>query len=331
MWKAVVLPVAVAVTLSLAPSGSVAQSAPRLIVANQTDHTISIVDTATNRQLATVDEKAITGHEVAVSPDGRTAYVPIYSNVGVGKAGTDGRLLLAIDLATRKITGKLDFGHGVRPHCILYNAHDGLLYITTELEQSITLVDPHTLKIVGSIPTTQAQSHMLALSHDGRFGYTANVGPGTVSVLDIKARKALAVIPISTDTQRILVSNDDSMVFTADQTRPQLAVIDTKSRAIKTWIALPAIGYGTAETPDSRWLLVAMRPLNQVAVVDLQTMRVARTMDVPKTPTEIIITPDGKLAYASCGQNVAVLDLARWTLSATIEAGQGADGLALAQ
>ncbi len=63
--------------------------------------------------------------------------------------------------------------------------------MTTELDQSVTIIDPKTLKIVGSIPTGQPESHMLTISHDGLRGYTANVGPGTVSVLDIKARKTL--------------------------------------------------------------------------------------------------------------------------------------------
>jgi DNA-binding beta-propeller fold protein YncE len=77
--------------------------------------------------------------------------------------------------------GRLDFGHGVRPHCIVMNPRDGLLYVTTEIDRTVTIVDPKTFKIVGSIPTGQEQSHMLVLSHDGRFGYTANVGPGTIS------------------------------------------------------------------------------------------------------------------------------------------------------
>ena len=68
---------------------------------------------------------------------------------------------------------------------------------------------------------------MLVLSHDGRRAYTANVGPGTVSVIDLQARKVLKVIPISGNTQRISISPDDKWVFTADQTKPQMAVIDT--------------------------------------------------------------------------------------------------------
>ena len=53
----------------------------------------------------------------------------------------------------------------------------------------MTVIDPLTLKLVGSVPTGQAKSHMLAISLDGLKGYTANVGPGTVSVLDLAVRK----------------------------------------------------------------------------------------------------------------------------------------------
>lgn len=305
-------------------------SAPTLVVVNQGDHDISLVDPSAGRQLATVDVDGITGHEALVSPDGRTAYVPIYGNSGVGRPGTDGNKMVAIDLTSRKITGALHFDHGVRPHCVRYNPHDGLLYVTTELDQSITLVDPRTLKIAGTIPTGQPQSHMLVLSPNGRFGYTANVGPGTVSVLDIAARKTLAIIPISANTQRISISNDGRMVFTADQTTPRLAVIDTATNAIKTWIPLPGVGYGTTPTPDGRWLLVALRTTNRVAVVDLRTLKVAKTLDVPSTPTEILVRPNGRVAYVSCSGNgqVAVIDLEKWTLTSTIDAGKGADGLA---
>lgn len=307
-----------------------------LIVVNQGDLNISVVDPVAAREVATISEEQTTmhGHEAAASADGRVAYVPIYGNVGVGQAGLDGREMLAIDIASRKIIGRVDFGHGVRPHCVVYEPVNGMLYVTTELDNSVTIVDPRMLKIVGSIPTGQAESHMLAISHDGRRGYTANVGPGTVSVLDMTGRKTIAVIPISGNTQRISISNDDSMVFTADQTKPQLAVIDTASNKVKAWVALPSSGYGTAATRDGRWLLVAM-PHGQVAVVDLGTLKVVRTIDVPGAPQEIVAPPDGKLAYVSCmraGQvgQVAVIDLAQWKVQSLIDAGKGADGLAWA-
>jgi DNA-binding beta-propeller fold protein YncE len=305
---------------------------PVLLVANQGGRDVSIVDPASAKQLATVPEGGITGHEVAASPDGRTAYVPIYGNSGVGRPGSDGTNMVVIDIAKRKVVGNVDFGHGVRPHCAMFGPKDGLLYITTELDQSVTIVDPRTLKIVGSVPTGQPESHMLAISKDGRRGYTANVGPGTVSVLDLEARKTIAVIPISPTTQRISISPDDSMVFTADQTKPQLAVIDTATNKVKTWIPLPAPGYGTASTKDGKWLLVAVPKASQVAVVDLGTLKVVRTIDVPKAPQEIVVQPDNQVAYVSCNTSgqVAAINLSDWKVQHLISAGKGADGLAWA-
>ncbi|HKE21121.1 MAG TPA: hypothetical protein VKB88_01960 [Bryobacteraceae bacterium] len=304
-----------------------------LIVANKGDQTVGIIDPTDGREVATVPEGGTTAHELIASPDGRLAYVPIYGNSGVGKPGTDGTNMVVVDLASRKVVGNLDFGKGVRPHCPLIGPKNGLLYVTTELEQAITVIDPKTLKVVATIPTGQKESHMLAITRDGKRGYTANVGPGTVSVLDLEANKTLAVIPISGETQRISLAADDSMAFTADQTKPQLAVIDTATNKVKAWVPLPAPGYGTAATSDRHWLLVAVPKANQVAVVDLKTMNVAAKVDVPKAPQEVLIRPDQKVAYVSCdaSHEVAVIGIGDWKAQKPIEAGKGVDGLAWAK
>ena len=299
---------------------------------NKGEQTLGIVSPGSDAQLAAVPEGGITGHEVAASPDGRTAYVPIYGNSGVGRPGTDGRNMVVIDIAERKVVGDVDFGHGVRPHCAVFEPKKGLLYVTTELDNSITIVDPRTLKIVGTIPTGQPESHMLAITRDGRRGYTANVGPGTVSVLDLQARKTIAVIPVAQKIQRVSLSLDDKLLFTADQTKPQLAVIDTSSNKIKTWVSLPGPGYGSAPTLDGKWLIVAIPTANKVAVVDLTQMKVAHVIEVPSTPQFVLVRPDNQVAYVSCdaSRQVAVINLSTWKVDKLIDAGKGADGLAWA-
>jgi len=308
-------------------------SGPMLLVANQHSQDISLIDTGSGKQVATVPVGGVTGHELATSPDGKTAYVPIYGNAGVGRPGTDGSEISVIDLPSRKIVGKVEFDHGVRPHCAVYDKNSGMLYVTTELDKTISIIDPKTLKIVGTVPTGQEQSHMLVLSKDGRRGYTANVGPGTVSVLDMVGRKTIAVIPISGNTQRIAMSNDGSMVFTADQKASRLAVIDTATNKVKAWVDLPSAGYGTAPTKDGKWLLVTMRGAKQVAVVDLKTLKVARTIDVGDGPAEVVVSEDGKKAYVACNfsDQVAVIDLAGWKMETLIAAGKFADGMAWGQ
>jgi len=304
----------------------------RLLVAQKGDRSLAIVDPGAGKVLGSVAEDGVTGHEVIASADGRTAYVPIYGNSGVGKPGTDGTKIVAIDIASRKIVGEVDFDHGVRPHCPLIGPKDGKLYVTTELDMSITIIDPKTLKIVGSIPTGQPESHMLVLSHDGRRGYTANVGPGTVSVLDIAERKTLKVIPVSGNTQRIAISTDDRWVFTADQTKPQMAVIDTATEQVAKWIPIVSEGYGGAVTPDGRWYIVALPDVNKVAVIDIKTMQVAQNISVGAYPQEVVVRPDGKAAYVSCmhSDQVAEIDLASWKVTRMIATGKDTDGLAWA-
>jgi len=310
-------------------------NAQTLLVVNQGDSDVSLIDPVSAREVATIAEKTagVHGHEIAASADGRTAFVPIYGSSGVGKPGIDGHEMLVIDLPSRAIVGNIDFGHGVRPHFPVLDPVSGLLYVTTELDKTVTVVDPKTRKIVGTVPTGQEESHMLALSHDGRLGYTANVGPGTVSVLDLVGRKTVAVIPVSKTVQRISVSANDKLVFTADQTKPQLAVIDTATKQVKTWVALPGLGYGTAATRDGNWLLVAVPSTNQVAVVELRGMKVARNIEVANSPQEILIRPDGKVAYVSCAGSakVAAIDLEQWNVQKLIDAGKFADGLAWAK
>ena len=95
---------------------------------------------------------------------------------------------------------------------------------------------------------------------------------------------------------------------------------------------MPGTGYGTAATPDGHWLIIALNTTNQVAFIDLQKMQVTHTLDVPKSPQEVLIRPDGRFAYVSCdaSKQVAVIDLAHFKIEKMIAAGRGADGLAWA-
>lgn len=303
-----------------------------VLVANKGDNALGIIDPVAGRQIAEIPEGGVTGHEITTSPDGKLAYVPIYGNSGVGMPGTDGSNMVVIDLAARKVVGNVDFGKGVRPHLPVFGPKNGLLYVSTELDRSLTIIDPATLKIVGSVPTGQPESHMFAITRDGRRAYTANVGPGTVSVLDLDARSVITIIPVSGQVQRISLSRDNSMAFTSDVTKPQLAVIDTATNKIKTWVPLPGLGYGSATTSDGKWLLIALPLVRQLGVIDLATLKVARTIDLPVKPQEVLIAPDDKTAYVSIDQSgkVAVVSISDWKVEKIIDAGPGADGLAWA-
>ncbi|HEY4355823.1 MAG TPA: beta-propeller fold lactonase family protein [Acidobacteriaceae bacterium] len=306
--------------------------APLLLVVNQGSATVSLVDPQSDRTTATIQEgvPSMFGHEVAVSGDGRFAYVPLYSDVGLGKPGSNGDTILVLDIANARISRKLSFGHGVRPHLPVLDRATGLLYVTTELEKAVTVIDTKTMTIVGAVPTGAEQSHMLVISRDGHTGYTANVSSGTISVLDLQKRTLVRKIPVAPTIQRIAISPDDKTLVTADQSSPRLAFIDTATGSVHDWVTLPTLGYGSAFSKDGTMLLVTLPATGQVVAIDVAGKHIVHTIDVGPHPQAVLIRPDGKRAYVSClGSNyVSVVDLATWQVVDRIETGQKADGMA---
>lgn len=318
--------------LSMPFSSSASAQTRTLVAVNEGESTLSLINPETGRELARIAEGGVAGHEVVVSADGTKAYVPIYGDSFAGRPGSNGNEMVVIDLLSHKVVGHVDFGHGVRPHEPVLNLHDGMLYVTTELDRAVTIVDPASSKIVGNIPTGQALTHMMALDHAGQFAYTANIEPGSVSVLDLRARKLVAVIPVAPKIQRIAISADGKDVYTANQTKPEIAVIDTATRQVASWIPVPAIAYTVTTTQDGRSLLVGFDSEAKMAVVDLRLGRVVKTIDLPAEPSEILMSPDGSKAYVSCTdkQKIAVINAADWTVTRFIPAGTRVDGLAWA-
>lgn len=302
-----------------------------LITADQGPNNLAMIDLATGKQVGTLSEDGLVKvHELVMLPDGKTLIAPIYGDSGVGKPGTDGSKVLVYDVAARKVIHTIDLGKPLRPHQPTYDAKRNVVYVTTELDQAMTAIDAKTFKVLYEIPTGQPESHMFALSHDGRRGYTANVGPGTVSVLDMDAHKTLAVIPVAKHLQRISISNDDKTVFVSDTETHRLAAIDTGTNQVRQWIDLPASGFGSRPTADGKWLAICLPDANKVGVIDLATMKLVKTVDVAGKPQEILYSPDGSRAWASSfGEpKVAEIDTKTWTLTRELPGTDRNDGMA---
>ncbi|PYT72452.1 MAG: hypothetical protein DMG39_10090 [Acidobacteria bacterium] len=297
-----------------------------LVVANQKEHTVLVVDPDERRELAKV-VVGVNGHEVMVSKDGRFAYVPIYGNSGVGRPGTDGSTIDVIDLQESKLAATIDLGKPLRPHRAEWGP-DGMLYVTAELGNAVDVIDPSTRKIVAEIPTGQKESHMLVISPDGRRAYTANVGAGSISVLDVAKRSLIATIPVAKMVQRISISPDGKRVFTHDQDAPRIAVIDTTTNKMANWIEVPSSVYASEPTPDGRWLVTLDRN-SHAYVIDLESMKVDQILKISGGASEILIRPGGDVAYLSGtgAGKIDVLDLHTWELQKPIELTPGVDGM----
>ena len=242
-----------------------AQQAPEgalLLVANKQEASLSVIDVASGALLATVPT-GMGPHEVAVTSDGRWAVVCNYG------AQAPGNSLTVVDLRTRTVARTIDLGEYRRPHGIVVLPGDSTVIVTSEVSRAAVLVSIHG-DVVSEIGTGEPGSHMVAVTADGRRGYTANIGSGSITELDIPGGMATRTLQVAPATEGIAVTPDGREVWVGSNGAHTVTVIDTKTWAAVDTIPAAGLPYRVAISPDG-----------ETAVVPPPMAGVVRIFDVP--------------------------------------------------
>ncbi|RXH58334.1 YncE family protein [Granulicella sibirica] len=318
-----------AVASSVFTSLQAQESGPLFVVPEAKGHRLVLVDPRLKTIVGSIPVPGFP-HEVAFSKDGRTAWVPSYSDAIVGNPGVNGQTIDVINMQTRSVTQSWDLGKPLRPHKAMLLGNDNLL-VSTELAQTLSILDTTTGKITGEIPTGAAESHVFVMKADGRKIYTANLHSGSVSVLDLPSRKLLKVIPISALVQRVALSKDGRWLFATDGKSHNIVVIDTTTDTITRTIPVGGTPFSVKVSPDGKWLLVGedVEAKGKLEAVDLMDLTVQHSYDVDRLPYGIEFY--GNEAFVACylSGNLEVLDMSTWTLEAPITGVAHGDGITL--
>jgi DNA-binding beta-propeller fold protein YncE len=101
---------------------------------------VRFFDPATLKETGTVD---IGGppHELAISPDHKVAYIPIYGDGVYGANPHPGHIIAIVDLVTKKQIGTIDVSPAIAPHGLRVD-EKGTLYAVCDLSRSLLVIDP---------------------------------------------------------------------------------------------------------------------------------------------------------------------------------------------
>jgi len=140
-----------ALLLSLALLPGAAQ-APTLWVSNERAGTLTVIDTATDRMVATV---AVGGRPrgIQASPDGRTVYVAVSRPANARPGAPEG--IVAVDAASRRVRAR--FAAGTDPEQFAVGRDGAHLYASNE-DAGTTSVGEYWLKPVSKAARAQAAS-----------------------------------------------------------------------------------------------------------------------------------------------------------------------------
>ena len=308
------------------PTASRAQDpGPRLVVLNKEDATLVTVDPTSGKILGHVP----TGegpHEVAVSDDGKMAFVGNYGGQ------TPGSTLSIIDLPAMKELRRVDVSPLRRPHGVVFNG--GRVYFTAETNRIVARYDPATDKIDWLLGTGQAGTHMVWVSADATRIYTCNIGADSMTVLERGANPLAwnaTVIAVGKGPEGFDVSPDGRELWAAHSRDGGVSIISLQEKKVVETLALKTKRSNRLKfTPDGRLVLISDLDAGEVLVVDAATRKVTKKMPLGRMVEGILMQPDGARAYVAVnGDNyIAVIDLKTLSVIGRLETGKGPDGMA---
>lgn len=320
---------------------SAARAQGALIVLNKSDAQASLLDLATGKVVATLPV-GDGPHEVAVAPDGKTAVVCNYGGQ------TPGNSLTVLDLAKRAVVRTIDLGEYRRPHGIVWLPDGKRVAVTSELSKMVVLVDVARGVVDRAVPTDAALTHMVVVSRDGRHAYTANIGGGSVSRLDLAGSTPALVHVTGKGPEGIDLSPDGREVWAADRTLDRITIMSSDKLDSLGSVETLRFPNRLKFTPDGKRVLVSNATAGAITVYDVARRSLIATVRIPfdaskkkaevvlgdmgesAVPLGIVMEPNGKRAWiatAALGE-IVELDLTSLTITRTIAAGNNPDGMA---
>lgn len=269
-------------------------------------------------------------HDFALSADHKRAYVTLYGDGVYGKNPHPGHQVLVVDLVAQKIIDTIDVAPWRGPHGIQIDSK-GMLYVTSDMDQKILVIDPKTKQIVSAI-NSGGNDHWATLLPNASHAYTSNKMDGTyISVVDLHT-KTMTKIAQPDGMQGIATSPDGKTVVVANASKPRLEVVSTASNTVVSEIDLKdakQAAFKPEYSPDGKWIAVVSQH-DQVTLIHANDLQGPQTViAVGKGPQSAAFSQDGKtmLVCNHDGGTVSVIDLTKMEVVKTFNAGTGVETL----
>ncbi len=173
----------------------------------------------------------------------------------------------------------------------------------------VRVVDGRTATVVDSISVGYAPRGVAVDRRRGRV-YVANEcgdvrcgdepQPGTLSIIDGKARAVVASVPVGLGANGVAVNRCGTRVYVSNRGDNTLSVVDPAAASVVATVPVGIIASGVAVHPSGATVYVAGFPLT---VVDATTNAVVATVPVGSFPEGIVVERSGRRVWvASCGE-----------------------------
>ena len=312
-----------------------------LLVANKSAASVSLFQLPAGKVVATLPT-GYAPHEVAVSPDGRRALVSNY-----GDRDRPGATLTLVDIETAQVAGTIDLPAQSRPHGLEW-LDDQHAIVTAEGIRSLLLVDADEQAVTRRIAVDQDIAHMVAASAALGRAFTANIGAGTSTAIDLQAGVKLEDMAAGDGSEGIALARGGSELWVSNRGADSVSVFDTTS--LRKQADIPLEGFPIrVEADDARGRVYVTLPrADAMAVLDVKTRELLQLIEfeigpdrtrrtlfgdmLPDSsiPIGVLLSGEGKTLFVahSNAHVLSVYDAATLERQAVIPTGLEPDGMA---
>ena len=204
-------------------------------------------------------------------------------------------------------------------HAPAFAKDSGFAYITSERDNTITLVDLKTLVVVGTIRTCKRPRHMQRSGNDTQL-MVACSDSGRADLIDIAGRRSVASVPLGDDPEVFDLSPDGRTAYVSAEEEGALNVFDLVAKKQRGSITVGKEPEGVKVSADGRRVYVTSEVANMVHVIDTTTLQIIRNIAVGQRPRRFAFNADGSELWVSneLGSSVSVISVKDMAVIATI-------------
>jgi len=254
-------------------------------VTNGESNSVSVLDTATNRVVSTIEGVGRDPQQIVIHPTGKFAYVPSYDTANVH----------VIDLAGTRVTATIPVGEN--PQSIAISPDGERVYLINLHNPQAMVIDTVTNRVIDKFTTGEGGCG-IAISPDSQRLYFGGHGTGMwmgkgemnrdVRVIDAKTFAQLFQIRCGIMPIAVKFSRDGKQAYVVSHGSGELHIIDTATNKA-TSVKVGRDCRGVADSKDGKWAYVSNRGDDTVSIVDVAAKKAVATIRVGKSPVGIAL------------------------------------------